>query len=276
MKRTSLVLALLVCALLAGGTTVVMPSSGSPGAQATRVESPRYVNSGPTHKLILRNGDQSSTQSVYQTMSVQRGVIEEVDYGSFKLVVADERKLGGRAHLLALGEALRDDMDLISINGYRLDTTNPESAADAVPPGLRQGDGIAASSAIKRGLYIVQFIGPIKDEWLEGLDVAGARIADYLGSNAYVVWAGAKEAAALLELRDRDSNVQFVGDYHPAYKLSPRLRSMYESNSADSVEILARVVGSPDAQSAIEHLATLGELMSSRDERGSFDESLSS
>jgi hypothetical protein len=277
MKRRSLLLTLLVlCAFLTAGTIVVLPSSDSPEVQATRVESHRDVNSGPTHKLILRNDDQPSTQSAYETMSVQGGVIKEVDYGSFKLVIADERKLGGRAQLLALGEALRDDMDVISINGYRLDTTNPESAADAVPSGLRQGDGIAASSAIKRGLYIVQFVGPIKDEWLKSLDAAGARIAAYLGSNAYVVWAGAKEAAALTELRARDSNVQFIGDYHPAYKLSPRLQTMSGSNSADSVEIVARVVGSPDAQPAIEHLATLGELMSSRDERGSFDESLSS
>jgi subtilase family protein len=67
--------------------------------------------------------------------------------------------------------------------------------------------------------YIVQFIGPVKPEWLRSLDGAGVRRFDYLPSNSFVV---AMNRGTALRVRGFPF-VQWVGVYHAAYKMDRSL-----------------------------------------------------
>ncbi len=49
-------------------------------------------------------------------------------------------------------------------------------------------------------LVLVQFVGPIKDAWLERLRATGARIVEYVAQNGYIVHAAGTEVDRLAGL----------------------------------------------------------------------------
>ena len=73
--------------------------------------------------------------------------------------------------------------------------------------------------AAERGTYIVQFTGPIEDSWKAAVAAAGGELLDYVPDFAFKVRMRPAQALAVRRL----SSVRWVGLFHPAYKLSPRL-----------------------------------------------------
>ena len=123
---------------------------------------------------------------------------------------------------------MRDDHNLIALNGYILDTTNAGATYDQIPPDLRQSEesGLRLAGASPGGkLYLVQFVGPIQDEWLEAGEGAGGKIVSYIPDNAYIVRANPRAYAALAELLGERTFVQFLGSYEPGFRLSPALQA---------------------------------------------------
>jgi len=117
-------------------------------------------------------------------------------YESFALVEAageDERRLRDA------GAQRRDDMREVAT-----------AAGDFDP------DSDRASLAGKRApdrdevLALVQFVGPLKDAWVERLRATGARIVTYQAENAYVVHAGGEAAERVAELVGADPAVRAV------------------------------------------------------------------
>jgi hypothetical protein len=217
-----------------------------------------YINAGTRHKVIIGAGD----QELYATLVARNAISSEIDYGSFRLVVVDEQMIGGRGEIEALAQsiAVRDDQDLIALNGYILDTTNPEAVYSQIAPELRQGDIgeiSAQSGAVTRGLFIVQFAGPIKDSWLRALRRTGAEIITYIASNAYVVRANSKIAKRLKSSFKDNSFVQFVGGYEPAFRLSPGLQAARLAEGGQVRRITVQVIDGPDAEQAIADLKAI-------------------
>jgi hypothetical protein len=70
------------------------------------------------------------------------------------------------------------------------------------------------------GTYIIQFIGPIKDTWLNQISDLGIELSYYQPNYAYIV-----QMNSSLEdiIRDLDF-VQWIGIYQPAYKIGPQLQ----------------------------------------------------
>jgi hypothetical protein len=198
-------------------------------------------------------------QQAYDELLSKNAVIDEINYGSFRLVLVDEEALGGRSELARFGDAVRDDQNLIEINGYVIDTTNPNATYEKLPADLRQPDMaelLSLRAAPRGGLYIVQFAGPIQDAWLESLKGTGAEVVSYLASNAYVVRAGGDTAATLPGLFRMNRFVQFMGDYEPGFRLSPELQALRESASEALVDITVQVIDGADAQQTIDNLSS--------------------
>lgn len=180
-----------------------------------------YISKSARHKLIIEQGDQQS--AAYTELKSRGSIVEEFDYGSFRMVVVDEYAAGGLEHLLQMQATIRDDMNLIRLGGYELDTTSPEATLSQLPVELRQtdmADAIARGTEPAGGLYIMQFVGPIQEAWLVALEGTGAEVVSYLSANAYVVSADKRAATKLLRLKNKKSFVQFLGDYEPAFRLS--------------------------------------------------------
>jgi len=107
----------------------------------------------------------------------------------------------------------------ISINGVAtIDVRDPDDVLKQLPRDLilRAGEQVTAAE----GFYLVKIKGFSRTtEQVEALRAAGAVLGEYLNINTYITKIGAGELAAVRAL----PFVTYVGDYHPAYKISPRI-----------------------------------------------------
>ncbi len=115
------------------------------------------------------------------------------DYGSYRLFDGDVTTLPDKAWLLA-------DAHLLKFDRLRIDTRSPAIAAPASFP-LKPPSGA--------GLQIMQFVGPIKDAWLDQLRAAGAVPIQYIDSDGYLVWADAAARSKLDAMVAEARIVQF-------------------------------------------------------------------
>jgi Subtilase family/Viral BACON domain len=217
-----------------------------------------YISDSALHKVIIG----AEEQETYNALRDRNAIREEFNYGSFRMVVVDEQAMGGRAALQSLaGVAVRDELNLIALNGYVLDTTNPAATYNQLPADLRKSTMSIASAngstPTEGGLFLVQFAGPIQDEWLKTLRATGAEIISYMPSNAYVVRSNAKAARRLMKLGKNNPIVQFVGDYEPAFRVSPYLRAMREQDNAAVMYVTVQVIDGSNAEQTINNLKAL-------------------
>ncbi len=179
-----------------------------------------YVADGPAHWLLVPRGHPAAA-----TLASLDAAVRTEDYGSFQVLLVDEGRLGGRDGLLALGaDLLRDDLTLVNLNGYRLDGADPAANARtlaSIPASLAAPTTPPADG--ERRLRVVQFIGPVKDEWLDALRSTGASVVTYAPNDAYVVSADPVANAMIDQLRDAPFLLA-VHEYAPAMKLRPELR----------------------------------------------------
>ncbi|MCG7852943.1 MAG: hypothetical protein MIO92_10515, partial [Methanosarcinaceae archaeon] len=103
----------------------------------------------------------------------------------------------------------------ILLNNARFDTTmsTPALAKSSVevseyPPDIES-------------YYIVQFKGPVHEAWKQEVTQTGAAILDYIPNNAFIV---RMTSSVKLQVEALD-NVQWVGTYQPAYKISSALNA---------------------------------------------------
>lgn len=258
MKRLTLFITSIVLLIFLCGTNTFMQqrmnqSELKPEDDATANS---YISSSSRHKLILSSED----SSIYDDLIGKGAVVERIDYGSFSLVIVDEEAAGGRAAFKALRVPVRDDQNLILFNNYVLDSSNPEASYVKLPGDLRQTDMIEATARGSQphgGLYIVQFVGPILDKWIEALNSTGAEIVTYMASNAYIVRASASAAQALIQLKNKHSFVQFLGNYEPAYRISPQVQAMRNGSANTLVNVTVQVIAGSGAKYTINKLRVL-------------------
>ncbi len=101
---------------------------------------------------------------------------------------------------------------MISVPGYYFDTRN---GAPSVPQELKAKESAPGDI----GLYIVQMIGPVKNEWFDSMVRAGAEPIVDVSNYAYEVRMTPEVAKAVGAL----DCVSWMGIYEPAYKISPVL-----------------------------------------------------
>ncbi|HET6204116.1 MAG TPA: proprotein convertase P-domain-containing protein [Planctomycetota bacterium] len=205
---------------LAGGTAraQVDPAASPAVEPPSRAIPEGYVTAGALHRVVAKPGD-----ALIGALRAAGAVAQEIDYGSFVLLLVDARPLGGIGALQATGATIRDEWALIELNGFLLDTAHPAALAATlatVPPALTQSEELAA---VLPSLRIVQFVGPIRDEWLDALRATGARPVSYVPNDAYVVSVDPLSLSRLAAFAG-ERFVQWTGPYHPAFRIRPDLR----------------------------------------------------
>jgi subtilisin-like proprotein convertase family protein len=152
------------------------------------------------------------------------GVHLIADYDTYRLYRMTETALSSMPTLARERLTVADDMDEIRLDAHRLDT---RSAVIKLPPLL------SAGSTVGWALHLVQFVGPIKQAWLDQLAGAGIRPVQYIDSNAYLVWADASGRKTLDALAAEGTSLQYSAAYHPYYKLGPTLREPLSTARAE-------------------------------------------
>ena len=126
-----------------------------------------------TGKILIDSEDEATIEEL-----VRLGATRLEDYGAFALWWVPQNRgksLRGRA-----GVAAPDEFDVIYLRGGQVVDTDTD--APSVAGALRQTRTKGSQ------FWLVQFIGPIKGEWLDALRAMGLEIVMYMPNNAYVVW----------------------------------------------------------------------------------------
>ncbi|MFL5800637.1 MAG: carboxypeptidase regulatory-like domain-containing protein, partial [Roseiflexaceae bacterium] len=195
-----------------------------------------------THRLLIDSSDAAGLR-----MIAQAGGVRLADYGGFSLWRVDDgaaRALGSRPTV-----ALRDDFDTIWLRSGTLDTRAGGPAVSAV---LRQARTAGPQ------LWMVQFVGPIQDRWLDELRAAGARLVSYMPNNAYVVWADDTALRALERSAAAGTSIQWTGSYHPAYRLAPALLGLAGQGGSAMVDVTVQLYTTSTTSQSLSRLRAIG------------------
>jgi subtilase family protein len=257
MRRSIVFLSFVACVFFLGAASAFMhsgsrPQFGRPQNSQPKIVQPdalpqTYLNPNRLHKLIISDKE----RDIYDRLARANAIRNEIDYGSYKLVVVDEEAVGGRAALQAMPVALRDEQNMIIFNGYLIDTSNPQPLLKELPEDLklsRMSEATARATAPGKGLYVIQFIGPIQDSWLKELEKSEVEIITYAANNAYVVLAGERAAGELMKMKANSPFVQWMGDYQPAYKLTPGLQAVRQSDASRLVRVMVQVIDDAEGE----------------------------
>ncbi|MEW6206913.1 MAG: S8 family serine peptidase [Acidobacteriota bacterium] len=162
-----------------------------------------YRSRTATHKMIVYD------LSLRDQILAEGGSII-ADYESFSLMKAASQAID-RVSAQSGAPAIRDDMNLILLRAGVFDTTHSE------PSSARS---LAAPEPADEQLYLVQMVGPVKDEWRDRLE-ASAKVLSYVPNNAYLVRADEEGIRAINRLKSEF--IQWSGLYRPAYKIAPEI-----------------------------------------------------
>lgn len=231
----------------------------------------RYWRGERLRKVIVDAGDTDELAALRATNEV----VKEIDYGSFKLLILSQQagESLDAAQVQAPGEP--EDQNVIALNDLVVDTTKSQESPAELSDSLRQTnmtDAILWQSKPQGGLFLVQFVGPAKDEWLNDLGASHAEIVSYVGNDVYVVRANEDSAEQLIQLLKHRDYLQFVGDYEPGFRLRQTLRekirlteqatSVLSSERArevadEPVNVIVQVLDGEAAEGAIAQLTSL-------------------
>ncbi|MCP3917825.1 MAG: S8 family serine peptidase, partial [bacterium] len=180
-----------------------------------------WFGPGPLHKVLI----EAPAQGVLQTLTARGALAAQVDYGAFVLAIVDGEAFGGQAAFEAAGLTVRDEQDLVALNGYFLNGKRPAETLERLDPAERLGSAVASLPLLEAGLYIVQFRGPVRDDWLALAGIDRARFAQAMPMNAYVVQLTSAEVLRLDTLRAARPEIQYFGVYQPAFRMTGSIRA---------------------------------------------------
>lgn len=159
------------------------------------------------HKALIPKGE-----------AVPAGYRKLADYGSFALYAGNAAPSG------KVAEHLLDNADRLLFDRQAFDTQRES---------LQPPAGFTLDSAGGSGLQLVQFVGPLKDEWLAQLRRLGAVPVQYIANNGYLLWVDDAARSALAELRGQGEFLQYSQALPSFLKLGPSLADAF-ARQADS------------------------------------------
>ena len=137
---------------------------------------------------------------------------------------------------------------MIKLAGYQFD---PLVSLPSLPQALKQ----KTSPTSGPGYYIIQFDGPVRDEWKEACRQAGVEFLDYIPDFAFIVRMDASKKKQVGAL----PNVRWLGEYEPAYRLQENLCSPGKtSRNAVTSEFIIVLFPGSDIDSVISRIEKSG------------------
>jgi Subtilase family len=236
---------------------------------AMAINARAYRSPGRLRKVIIDTNDVEAIARATAGGAAQIG-----DYGSFRLFVMDNDAIESDRAALGQGDAasessslrvddaasergyrVRDDFNLLLLRSGVIDTTDdsapgqliglggatrmiPQSASPHTPP--------VSSGALLR---LIQFVGPVKSDWLNALRASGLEPIAYMPNNAYLVRGTAAATASLMRLASREQFVQWEGPFVDEYKIHPQLKEMISNQPDAPVNIAVQVARSANTKS---------------------------
>lgn len=196
-----------------------------------------YRSRSSSHKVIV----QANEPELRDSILAEGGSIIE-DYGAFVLMSAP-REAADRVSLQsASASTIRDDLNLLLLRAGAFDTTEGEAATAA---------SLGEPDFADEQLYLVQFVGPIKKQWVNELR-SYADIVSYIPNNAYLVRANAAGLSRIDSLKSNGSNhVQWTGAFKPAYKIAPEMSLDSNQEVTSTIQLVSTSNTAPEIQDLV-------------------------
>jgi uncharacterized repeat protein (TIGR01451 family) len=178
----------------------------------------------------------------------QKGITKVRSYGSYWLVEATDAQVDQLTQMYGARAVGANDLNRIRLTSLSFDTT---AGDPVVPANLRQVD--------REGKYLrlVQLRGPVVPQWLHLIESSGARMISYVPNNAYLVFVDAAAEKRLEQARDSNGPIQWIGAYHPYYKIAPELRFL---SGTEPIKVRVAIVdrsGEPQVESGVYAMGTV-------------------
>ncbi|MBL8151286.1 MAG: hypothetical protein JNN15_15290, partial [Blastocatellia bacterium] len=137
------------------------------------------------------------------------------DYGTFVLIESrSSDELSSRVKSFATNLEVKQLDTSLNLRSYRYEPTKFDPTSRFEVAG-----GYKAVADVTGDYYLVQFIGPVTDEWLGEVKQAGGEIIQYVPNQAFLIHADASAADKIKSSR----HVRWMGTYQAAHKLSKEL-----------------------------------------------------
>ncbi|HVM60227.1 MAG TPA: choice-of-anchor D domain-containing protein [Verrucomicrobiae bacterium] len=192
------------------------------------------VNGVSTNKVIIYPTAQDSIADLKA-----EGITNVRNYGSYWLAEATDSQVETLKQRHGSRAVRANYLNRIELSTATIDTTSGEPK---IPAALR------FHPSGGKDLQLVQFVGPVRPEWLKQIRDAGdARIVSYVPQNAYVVSMDAAAEKKIESLKAPNGPVQWVGPYHPYYKFNPAL----SQGTNTTLKVRVAIVDDSEAESTI-------------------------
>ena len=229
-----LAIALFVSTLILAGPFPAQSSDGIKAAEQKSAPGHSYRSPSRHHKVLVYDNEPALREAIlasggtvlaeYQAFSLLQAPLEAAES-----LTAQE----GSAETRRRTAEIRDDMNLLLLRTGVIDTTSSQGQALRVAP-----DVITPIEVGNKGLYLVQMIGPVKDEWIDLLRNS-VDIVSYVPNNAYLVRADQAELAELTVPSSRTQGfIQWTGEFRAEYKIAPELPLESEAHLTATVQFV--------------------------------------
>lgn len=212
-------------------------SSDSSSSRTNRIVfDASYRSRTSSHKVIVQANEPELRDSI---LAEGGSVIE--DYGGFVLMSSPGAVAERVSTQSSSGSTVRDDLNVLLLRAGAFDTTEVEAAS---------ASALDEPNFADKQLYLVQFVGPIKKQWVNELK-SYADVVSYIPNNAYLVRANADGLARINDLKSvSGSHVQWTGAFKPSYKIAPEI----PLDSDDEVTSTIQLVSTSDTASEVQDL----------------------
>jgi subtilisin family serine protease len=138
---------------------------------------------------------------------------------------------------------LLGERTIISLNGRVWDTRQGE-------PAIAERQRSAAADRY----FLIQFYGPVKDEWVSALEELGVTFLGYHPNYAFIV----RMEPGLMGKVQSSHAVQWVGRYHPAYRLATEEELAKAQTEGSGLALNIRAFPGEDAAALQSRLEAIG------------------
>ncbi|HSF24091.1 MAG TPA: S8 family serine peptidase [Blastocatellia bacterium] len=223
-----------------------------------------YRSPSSLRKVVIQASDARALER-----ATASGAIELADYQSFKLFALEQpalereeerRSRGAKAQregdsapqlLDSLASfTVRDDFNVLFLRSGAIDTTAEDAPGDflglgrAAPADQARTSALGQSSSGSR-LRLIQFVGPVKGEWLDRLRASGIEPIAYVPNNGYLVRGDAQASARMLKLAESDERfIQWEGEFETRHKVHPALADSINTHPDTEVTVAIQVARS--------------------------------
>ncbi|MCS6843471.1 MAG: S8 family serine peptidase, partial [Caldilineales bacterium] len=168
----------------------------------------------------------------------QPGVTLWHDYGAFALYRITDEALASLPPAVRRQVVTDPEMDRILFDRHPLDTRSGRFDLPAV---------LTVKEVAGPSLHLVQFVGPIKQAWLDAVAATGATPVQYIANNAYLVWADGAARQRLDALARRGDFLQYSNPHQPGFKLGPSVerRIVEQSDPEELVPVEVQIYNHP-------------------------------